>query len=110
MKADIAFAILVPASLLIRRRDPEQGLAIAPAGHVGVGVLQFEAEKFEELVVKLFRAGKLADAQNEMIDADHARHVRPPGKLATHPCHALLPRTLGSQLALSLRPAQDGGK
>src|ERR1700719_2926360 len=46
MKADIAFAIFVFLALRIGGGDPEQGLAVAPAGHVAVFVFQFEAEKF----------------------------------------------------------------
>src|SRR6202030_2966409 len=46
VEADIAFAIFVLPALRIGGGDPEQGLAVAPAGHVAVFVFQFEAEKF----------------------------------------------------------------
>src|ERR1700733_10289640 len=74
METNIALAIFVLAPLRIGGGDPEQRLAVAPAGHVAVFVLQFEAEKFQELVVKRLRAREIADAENEMIDADDARH------------------------------------
>src|SRR3984893_9023019 len=45
MKADIAFAIFVFPALRIGGGNPEQRLAVAPAGHVAVFVFQFEAEK-----------------------------------------------------------------
>src|SRR5580698_5049835 len=92
MKADIAFAILALASLFIGSRDPEQGLAVAPAGHLGVVMLQLEAEKFQQLAVELLRAGELADTQNEMIDADDTRHARPPDNPCSQACLKPWPR------------------
>src|SRR5580704_14707454 len=46
METDIAFAIFVLPALRIGGGNPEQRLAVAPAGHVAVFVFQFEAEKF----------------------------------------------------------------
>ena len=46
MKADVAFAVFMLLALRVRSRDPQQGLAVAPAGHVLVFVLQLEAEEF----------------------------------------------------------------
>jgi hypothetical protein len=37
-------------------------------------VFELEAEKAHELVVERLRAGKVADGEHEMVDADHARH------------------------------------
>src|SRR5262249_58522729 len=54
--------------------DPEQRLAVAPAGHVGVVVFELEAEKAEQLAVELLRARKVADAEHQVIDADNAGH------------------------------------
>jgi hypothetical protein len=49
-------------------------LPLLQPGHVLVVVLTLEAEKAEQLVVEFLRAGEIADAQYEMIDADDARH------------------------------------
>src|SRR5277367_4029615 len=49
MKADVAFAVFPLPALVIRGRDPQQRLAVAPARHVGVVVFELEAEEFEEL-------------------------------------------------------------
>src|ERR1700733_7255974 len=74
VKADVALAVLVLFTLRVGGGDPEQGLAVAPAGHVVVLMLELESEKAQHLVVKLLRAGEIADAENEMIDANNARH------------------------------------
>src|SRR5580700_1062965 len=46
VETDVALAIFVFPPLRIGGGDPEQGLAVAPAGHVAIFVFQFEAEKF----------------------------------------------------------------
>src|ERR1700722_504004 len=74
VEADVAFAIRPLAALRVGGGDPEQRLAVAPAGHVLVVVLTLEAEKAEQLVIEFLRAREIADAQHEMIDADDARH------------------------------------
>src|SRR5262249_16314064 len=47
VKADVALAVLALSPLRIGGGDPEQRLAVAPAGHVGILVLELEAEKAE---------------------------------------------------------------
>jgi hypothetical protein len=78
MKADVALAIVSLAALGIGRRNPEQRLAVTPAGHVRIFILQLEAEKAEQLCVKLLRAGKIADTEDEVIDTDNAGHGTSP--------------------------------
>ena len=74
MKADIAFAVFALLAFGVGGGDPEQRLAVAPAGHVGVVVFELEAEKVEQLAVKFLRAREIADAQNQMVDADDCGH------------------------------------
>ena len=74
MKSDVALAIFPSFAFGVRRRDPEQGLAVAPAGHVLIIVFELEAEKAEQLAVIFLRARELADAENQMIDTDDFRH------------------------------------
>ena len=47
---------------------------LQPASHVGVIVLELEAEKTEQLAVESLRAREIADTENEMVDTDDARH------------------------------------
>jgi hypothetical protein len=54
VKADIALAIFVFATLGIGRGNPEQRLAVAPPGHIVVFVLELEAEKGQQLVIESF--------------------------------------------------------
>src|SRR5580704_13320718 len=96
MEADVALAVLPLSTFLIGGGDPKQRLAIAPARHVGVVVLQLESEKAQQLPVKLLRAREVADAQNQMIDADDGGHKT-------------LPTALVSPLALTSPPAQNAG-
>src|SRR5580704_828244 len=95
MESDIAFAILVLPALRIGGGDPEQGLAVAPAGHIAVFVLQFEAEKSQQLAVKFLGTSEVADAEHEMVYTDDARH------------ELVRSRAAGSRLALSRYHAQD---
>src|SRR5262249_13858449 len=74
VKADVALAVLALSPLRIGGGDPEQRLAVAPAGHVGILVLELEAEKAEQLAVELLRAREVADAEHQVIDADNAGH------------------------------------
>src|SRR5207248_10227615 len=74
MKADVALAVLVPAAFAVGLRDPEQRLAVAPAGKAAAVVLQPEAEEAEHPGVVVLRAREIADAQHQMIDADDAGH------------------------------------
>src|SRR4051812_43803862 len=74
VKADVALAVLVLLALGIRGGDPEQGLAVAPARHVRIFVLELEAEEAEHLAVEVLRAREVADAEHEVIDADDAGH------------------------------------
>src|SRR5262249_54930708 len=74
MKADIAFAVFAFPAFGVGGGDPEQGLTVAPSGHVAIFVLELEAEKREELVVERLRAREVADAQNEMVNAGDLGH------------------------------------
>ena len=77
MKADIAFAVAAPLALRVRGRDPEQRLAVAPAGKTAAIVLELEAEETENFVVKVPRARKVAHAQDQVIDTDDVGHAVP---------------------------------
>src|SRR5262245_48460253 len=74
VEADVALAVLALLALRVGGGDPEQRLAVAPAGHVGVVVFELEAEKAEQLAVELLRAGEVANAEHQVIDADDAGH------------------------------------
>src|SRR5439155_8116476 len=74
VKADVTLAILALSPLRVSGRDPEQRLAVAPAGHVRVLVFELEAEKAEQLAVELLRTREIADAEHQVIDADDAGH------------------------------------
>src|SRR5262249_3352696 len=74
VEADVALAVLALAALRVGGGDPEQRLAVAPAGHVGVVVFELEAEKAEQLAVEVLRAREVADAEHQVIDADDAGH------------------------------------
>jgi hypothetical protein len=74
MKTNIALAIFVLPAFGIGGRDPEQGLAVAPSRHIVVFVLELEPEKGQELVVKSFRAREIADAEDQVVNTDDARH------------------------------------
>src|SRR5262249_33783499 len=80
MEADVALAVLALPALRIGLRDPEQSLAVAPARHVGIVVLELEAEEAEQLAIEFLRAREIADAEPEVIDADDARHRLPPAR------------------------------
>src|SRR5262249_44436707 len=71
---DVALAVLALAALRVGGGDPEQRLAVAPAGHVGVVVFELEAEKTEQLAVEVLRAREVADAEHQVIDTDDAGH------------------------------------
>jgi nucleotide-binding universal stress UspA family protein len=79
VKPDIAFAVFSLSALCVGGCDPEQRLAVTPAGHVGIIVLAPEAKKAKQLVVEVARARDVTDAQHQMINADDARHSRSPG-------------------------------
>src|SRR5262249_55204093 len=74
VEADVALAMLSLFSLRVGGGDPAQRLAVAPAGHVCIAVLELEAGEAEQPAVDLLRARKGADAQDQMIDADDAGH------------------------------------
>src|SRR5262249_50373612 len=74
VEADVALAVLALLALRVGGGDPEQRLAVAPAGHVGVVVFELEAEKAEQLAVELLRAREVADAEHQVIDTDDAGH------------------------------------
>src|SRR5262249_10879060 len=74
VEADVALAVLALAALRVGGGDPEQRLAVAPAGHVAVVVFELEAEKAEQLAVELLRAREVAHAEHQVIDADDAGH------------------------------------
>src|SRR5262249_48788971 len=93
VKADVALAVLVLSPLRVGGSDPEQRLAVAPAGHVGVVVFELEAEKAEQLAVELLRAREVANAEHQVIDADDARHgalhlLRPRASYSIRHCRA----------------------
>src|SRR5262245_25668337 len=73
VEADVALAVLVLLPFGVGRRDPEQRLAVAPARHVGILVLELEAEKTKQLAVEFLRAGEVADAEHQLTIADAAR-------------------------------------
>src|SRR5262249_4101180 len=74
VEADVALAVLALLALRVGGGDPEQRLAVAPAGHVGGVVFELEAEKAEQLAVELLRAREVADAEHQVIDTDDAGH------------------------------------
>ena len=78
METDVALAIWPLLALGVGGGNPEQGLAVTPARHVGIVVFELEAEKAEQLVVEILGAGEIADAQDEMINADDARQQQQP--------------------------------
>src|SRR5215467_8216925 len=86
VEADVALAVLALSPLRVGGGDPEQRLAVAPAGHVGILVLELEAEKAEQLAVELLRAGEVADAEHQVIDADDAGHVSAPAAASRRAC------------------------
>src|ERR1700758_4066504 len=88
MKADVAFAIFMLSPLRIGGGDPEQRLAVAPAGHVGVLVFELEAEKAEQLGLDLLGAGEVADADHQVIDAADAGHSTSPAGASRRACRA----------------------
>src|SRR5262249_40854462 len=86
VEADVALAVLALAALRVGGGDPEQRLAVAPAGHVGVLVFELEAEKAEQLAVELLRAREVANAEHQVIDADDAGHVSAPAGASRRAC------------------------
>src|SRR4051812_47966231 len=74
MKADVADAVLALLAFGVGLADPEQRLAVRPAGGVAELVLALQAEEAEHLVVEIARAPVVADAYDQMVDADDARH------------------------------------
>src|SRR5262249_48728751 len=74
VEADVALAILALSPLRVGGGDPEQRLAVAPAGHVGGLVFELETEKAEQLAVEILRAGKIADAEHQVIGGDEPGH------------------------------------
>jgi len=74
MKANIALAILAFPTFGIGGGNPKQRLSVAPSGHIVVFVLEREAEKGQQLVIESLRPPEIADAENEMINTDNARH------------------------------------
>ena len=75
VEADIALAVRMFLSLGVGLRDPEQGLAIAPAGHVAVLMFELESQRPEHLVVEVPGALEIADADDQVVDADDACHA-----------------------------------
>ena len=64
MKADVALAVSALAARAVGAvglRDPEQRLAVAPAGHVRILVLELETEEAQHLGVERLRAREVAD-------------------------------------------------
>src|SRR5262245_48954227 len=88
VKADVALAVFTLLSLRVGGGDPEQGFAVAPAGHAAVLVFELEAEKAEELAVELLRAREVADAEHQVIDADDAGHVTARAAASRRACRA----------------------
>jgi len=78
VESDIALAVFMLSASGIRSGNPEQRLAVAPSSHVRVLVFELEAQETQQLLVKLLRAGEIADAKNQMIDADNARQLPDP--------------------------------
>src|SRR5262249_43545467 len=85
VEPDVALAVLLPPAMCVGRGDPEQRLAVAPAGHLRIFVFQLEAEKAEQLAVERLRAHQIADAENEMIDADDTGHGGAPSRTGARP-------------------------
>src|SRR6516164_255306 len=78
VESDIALAVFMLSASGIRSGNPEQRLAVAPSSHVLVLVFELEAEEAQQLLVKFLRAGEIADAKNQMIDADNASQLSDP--------------------------------
>src|ERR1700678_3785291 len=74
METDVAFAVFALLALRVGSGDPQQRLAVAPAGHVVIVMFELEAEKRQHFAVKFLGPREVADAQNQMVDADDARH------------------------------------
>jgi hypothetical protein len=74
VKADVAFAVFVLLTLLVRGGDPEQGLAVGPAHHAFVLGLDTEAEEFHQRRVELLRCLEVADADDEMVHSNDFKH------------------------------------
>src|SRR3954470_16765782 len=72
MKSNITATVLVLLPLRIRRADPEQGLAVAPADGILVLLGHLEAEEVEQFAVELPGFFIVADPDHQMIDADDA--------------------------------------
>src|SRR5512135_2357201 len=75
VEADVAAAVLVLLALAVGLADPEQRLAVAPAGGVGQIVFELEAQEAQNVAVELLRPREVADADRDVIDADDADHV-----------------------------------
>src|ERR1044072_4409900 len=76
VEADVALAVPAFASLRIGLRDPEQRLAVAPAREDAAVVPEVEAEEAAHHAVERLRAGEIAHAKHQMIDADDTGHGR----------------------------------
>src|ERR1051325_10299508 len=75
VEADIALAMRVLLALGIGLGDPEQCLAVAPAGHVAVLMFQLESQRTEHLGVEGLGALEITDADDQVVDADDACHA-----------------------------------
>src|SRR5581483_6674648 len=75
VEADVADAVRVLLALRVGLADPEQGLAVAPAGGLVEVVLALESEEAQHRVVEPPRAREVLHADDEVVDADDAgRH------------------------------------
>src|ERR1700722_18166945 len=74
MQADIAVAV-PPRRRRLRRRDPERGPAVPPAGHFAKATNDLEAEETEQALVESPRSLVVADANNDMVDAQNLNHL-----------------------------------
>src|SRR5258708_24891107 len=100
MEADVADAVFVFFAFGVGLANPEARLAVRPTGGVLVMLHRFEAEKDQELAVECLRPREVADADDEVIDAEDAGHVTAPSRNnARGPArfgHALIARASAS--------------
>jgi hypothetical protein len=58
--------------------NPEQRLAVAPAGHILVFMFERKAEEAQKLSVERLRAREIAHTENQMIDTDDPEQLSIP--------------------------------
>src|SRR5580692_11242123 len=74
MQSDIAVAVAPRRRRRIRRGDPECRPAIAPARHFAESADDLEPEEAEQARVESPRSLVVADANDDMVDAQNLNH------------------------------------